>query len=100
MRMTRRQRRQLAALGQQLAQENPELAAQLSQPVRPPRPATRAAGSSSPLGVVIGQVLFVLGLLLVIGGALLSAPTAITLGVIVLLTCWVPWQYGSAARRR
>ncbi|MCE0764390.1 DUF3040 domain-containing protein [Pseudonocardia kujensis] len=97
MRLTRRQRRDLTALGQQLAREDPDLAAQLSQPAEPaPRPRRR----HSHAGVLIGQVLFVLGLLMIVWGALTSTPAAITIGVIVLLACWVPWQYGSQANRR
>ena len=92
MKLTRRQRRELAALGQQLVQDDPGLAEQLS------RPGLRRARTHA--GVVIGRVMFVLGLLMVLGGDLLSASTAVTLGAIVLLTSWVPWQYGSDSARR
>lgn len=96
MGLTRRQRRDLTALGQQLAREDPDLAALLSQPAES---ASRRRRRHAHAGVLIGQVLFVLGLLMITWGALMSTPTATTVGAIVLLTCFVPWQYGSTANR-
>ncbi|WP_433506965.1 DUF3040 domain-containing protein [Pseudonocardia halophobica] len=96
MRLTRRQRRELAALAEQLAHEDPDLAAQLS---RPAGPARRSPPGRTRVGVLIGQVLFVLGLLALTWGVLMSAPTATTVGTLGLLVCWVPWQWGSGNRR-
>jgi Protein of unknown function (DUF3040) len=91
MGLTRRQRRELAALGEQLGREDPDLAAQLSRP----------AGSTfhlrrgrTPTGVVAGRALLVLGLTLVAYGLALSVPTVTMVGAITLTIFWIPWQHG------
>jgi hypothetical protein len=96
MKLTRRERRELAALGERLAQEDADLAAQLSRSVEP-APSQR---HRSPVGVLSGQVLFVVALLIMTGGVVTSTSSAITIGAIVFLVCWVPWLYGSGATRR
>jgi hypothetical protein len=34
------------------------------------------------------------------GGVVMSTSSAITIGAIVFLACWVSWLYGSGATRR
>ena len=96
MKLTRRERRELAALGERLAQEDAGLAAQLSRPVGP-APQQRHRSS---VGVLSGQVLFVVALLMMTWGVMMSTSSAITIGAIVFLACWVPWLYGSGTIRR
>jgi hypothetical protein len=89
MKLTRRQRRELAALGQQLAQDDPGLAEQLS------RPGLRRARTHA--GVVIGRVMFVLGLLMVLGGTC-SRPRRRSHWA--RSCCWPAGRRGSTARTR
>ncbi|MEU7810828.1 DUF3040 domain-containing protein [Pseudonocardia sp. NPDC049154] len=96
MKLTRRERRELAALGERLAQEDADLAAQLSRPIEP-APSQQHHSSA---GVLIGQVLFVVALLMTTWGVVMSTSSAITIGAIVFLACWVPWLYGSGTIRR
>jgi hypothetical protein len=91
MGLTRRQRRELAAMGEQLGREDPDLAAQLSRQAgstfRLPRGRTH-------IGILIGRTLLVLGLLMVAYGVVLSVPTVTMVGAITLTIFWIPWQYG------
>ena len=97
MGLTRRQRRELAALGKQLSREDPDLAAQLS---RPAGSTFRIRYGRARAGVLIGRLLLVLGLVMVAYGVVLSTPTATTIGAVALLMCWIPWQNGSGLTPR
>lgn len=97
MRLTRRQRRELAALGEQLGCEDPDLAAQLSQPAES---TFRLRRGHTPVGVVAGRALLVLGLTFVAYGAVLSVPPVTMLGAITLTIFWIPWQHGRGLTRR
>jgi hypothetical protein len=81
--LSRRERRELAALGRQLAEQAPELAEQLS---RPPMPATELWARR------IGSAMFVVGVVLLGAGILFSAPGAGTFGAVLLPCCWMPWR--------
>lgn len=94
MKLTRRQRRGLDAIGRQLAREDPDLGAQLSLPAE----TRRSRFGGSPVGVRIGKILLVLGLIMISWGVLVSTPTATTIGITVLLLCWIPWRYGPTSR--
>ena len=97
MRLTRRQRRDLAALGKQLARDDPDLAAQLSRPAGSTF-RTRPAGTR--VGVLVGRVLLVFGLVMVTYGVVLSVQAATMIGAVALLLCWIPWQHGSGLTPR
>jgi hypothetical protein len=67
---------------------------------RPVEPAPSQRHRSSPAGVLSGQVLLVVALPIMTGGVVMSTSSAITIGAIVFLACWVSWLYGSGATRR
>ena len=92
MGLTRRQRQALAALGEQLAREDPELAAQLSRPAR--RLDFSNTTWSDPDRRADRSVLLVLGLGMVAYGVVLSVQTATTIGAVALLMCWIPGGTG------
>jgi len=79
--LNRRQRRVLAALGQQLLEQDPELAEQLS---RPPLPARQVWAAR------VGSAMLVLGVVLLASGFLFAATGVGTLGAVLLLTWWMP----------
>lgn len=81
MRLTRRQRRDLAALERQLAAESPELAVELSAPAGRARPGW---------GPRTSWALAWSALVLFLVGVLLSTSTLIGVAVTILMTCWLP----------
>jgi hypothetical protein len=91
MGLTRRQRRELAALGEQLGREDPDLAAQLS---RPAGSTFRLRCGRTHIGVLTGRALLVLGLVMVAYGVVLSVPAVTMVGAIALMIFWIPWQHG------
>lgn len=95
--MRRREIRALEALGRQLAQEDPALAAQLSLPAGQRLGMARRRRHP---GIVAGKVLLLVGLVLIGWGLLLTSPMATILGSIALLTCWLPWHFGWDVTRR
>ncbi|MFC4948446.1 DUF3040 domain-containing protein [Pseudonocardia sp. GCM10023141] len=85
--LTRRQRRELAALGQQLAVEDPELA----QELRKPNPARlRQQGARITLRLLwSGFALFLLA-------AVLDVQSLVLIACTVVLLCWLPAHLLSA----
>jgi hypothetical protein len=79
--MSRRQRRDLEALGRSLAAQDPDLAAQLSVP----RVLRREVWASR-----LGAVMLVAGVVLLACGFLFAATGLGSVGAILLLTFWMP----------
>jgi membrane-bound ClpP family serine protease len=78
--LSRRQRRELATLGQQLADQDPALAEQLSRP----------AMTSGQWAARAGSVMLLVGVLLLALGILVGASGMGAIGAALLLACWMP----------
>ncbi len=83
--LTFRQRRRLAALGRQLAAEDPALAAALSRPEL----RTRA-----PIEERISWAMFWTGVSLLLVGFLLAASLFVAVALLPLATFWMPLKVG------
>lgn len=79
--LSRRERHELAALGKQLPDEDPELAELLKGPPPPPH-AARAAR--------MGSVWLTAGVVMLLYGILLSTPVICAFGGLLLMSWWVP----------
>ncbi|WP_226353619.1 DUF3040 domain-containing protein [Pseudonocardia sp. ICBG601] len=79
--LSRRERRALVALGEQLGASDPVLARELSLPAEPGsvRWATR-----------LGAAMFLLGVVLLTIGLLVADAGAGAVGALLLITCWMP----------
>ncbi|WP_226353618.1 DUF3040 domain-containing protein [Pseudonocardia sp. ICBG601] len=80
-RLSRRERRALVALGEQLVASDPALARELSGPVE--SRATRWAAR-------LGTAMFLLGVVLLAAGLLAGWAGAGAVGAVLLITCWMP----------
>ncbi|WP_298795847.1 DUF3040 domain-containing protein [uncultured Pseudonocardia sp.] len=80
-RLSRRQRRELDALGRQLVAEDPELAQQLSRPPLPRREVWAAR---------LGSVMLVSGVVGLASGILFGLVAVGAIGATLLLSCWMP----------
>ncbi len=86
-RLTRRERRELDALGRLLATQDPSLAEKLSGPaVR--RRAVWAAR--------LGSVMLVFGVVMLAAGLFFDSRGVGVLGAVLLLTCWMPARIAAA----
>jgi hypothetical protein len=84
MRLSRRQRRTLAALAHQIDIENPELAKELHRTA--PRPSVNVPK-------LIAKTQLALGTFLMTSGWVLASSGTVAVGAILLATCWIPWSY-------
>ena len=81
--LTYRQRRRLAALGRQLATEDPALAAALSRP---------AARARAPIEERITWAMFWTGVSLLLAGVLLAVSLLVAVALLLLATFWMPMK--------
>ena len=88
--MRRRDRRAFEALSRQLAADDPRLAATLSRPVDP---RYRRA-------VLAGRVLLSTGVVFVLVGVLLVVHALLGVGILLLLSFWLPAEVARSAADR
>ena len=84
MKLSRRQRRTLAALAHQIDIENPELAKELHRAA--PRP-------SLDMPKLIAKTQLALGIFLMASGWVLASSGTVAVGAIPLATCWIPCDF-------